>query len=252
MSFVEQIIQALAFPFKDPQWAKKLGIGFLLGLGSSIVPLLPALILSGYCYRVMRRVIVEGGEPYLPEWEDWSNLLSDGLILWGAGMLYSLPILVLVVPALIIFLISGFSLPFLIDPSGGMPQDSGMLVLAPFLLGAGILCLATPLGLAISLVKSPGMGHLVAKGEFSAAFRIRETWPILKAGIGPFLIIVLANWLMGFLFTMVLQVLISTLILILLYPVLFGLELFLVTLYNYSFEALAYREAQRRLAGAAS
>jgi hypothetical protein len=252
MSFFEHLIQALAFPFKDPQWVKKLGIGFLLGLGNSIVPLLPALILSGYCYKIMRRVIVEGGDPYLPEWEDWSTLLSDGLKLWGAGIVYSLPILVLVIPSMIFFMLSGIALPFLIDSSGRMPIDSDMLILGPFLIGAGIMCLGAPLGLLINLVKSPGMGHLAAKGEFSAAFRIREIWPILKAGIGPYLIILVANLLLSFIFTAIMQVVILTLIFAILYPALLGLYIFLVMLYNHTFEALAYREALRRLAGTAS
>lgn len=252
MSFFEQLIQALAFPFRDPQWAKKLGIGVLLGMGNMIVPLLPALILSGYCYKIMRRVIVEGGEPYLPEWEDWSTLLSDGLKFWGAGILYSLPVLVLACVSMAIFMIPGIALPILVDTNTGLPKDSGLLLLAPFLIGGGMMCLASPLGLVLSLFQSPALGHLAAKGEFSAAFRIREIWPILKAGIGAYLIVLVASLLISFIFTAVMQVVILTLILAILYPILFGLAIFLVMLYNCTFQALAYREALRRLAGTAS
>jgi hypothetical protein len=196
------------------------------------------------------RIIVETGEAYLPEWEDWGTLLTDGLKLWGAGMIYNLPILVIVFACLAISFVPAFALPALIDSSGRLPPDAGLLIFVPFLICMGATCLAAPLGIALSLLRSPAMAHLVAKGEFSAAFRVKEIWPILKAGIGPFLVVIVVNMMIGFVFTAVMQVLIFTIILSILYPLLLGLYIFLLTLYNYTFEALAYREALRRLSGA--
>jgi hypothetical protein len=249
VSFLEQIIQTLAFPFKDPQWAKKLGIGFLLGLGNFIVPLVPALILSGYSYKIMRRIIVENGEPYLPEWEDWGTLLTDGLKLWGAGMIYGLPILVLVFACMAISFVPAMALPLLIDSSGRLPPDAGLLIFGPFVICIGVMCLAFPLGLAIGLFRAPALGHMVAKGNFAAAFQIKEYWPILKTGIGAYLIVIMATMLVSSVAMMAIQLVMLTLILAMLYPLLLGLYIFLLMLYTYTFEALAYREGTRKLAG---
>src|SRR6185503_7118827 len=91
-SFTTDNLQTLAkFPFTDPQWKNKFLIGGLLTLAGYAFPLLPLLFVYGYCAQIMRRIIVEKGEPYLPEWQDWGKFLLDGLKLGGVGLIYILP-----------------------------------------------------------------------------------------------------------------------------------------------------------------
>ncbi len=65
----------LIFPFDDPHWVKKLATGGLLILASLIIPLIPLFFVAGYCLRICQRIIHDGGEPYLPEWDDWNWFL---------------------------------------------------------------------------------------------------------------------------------------------------------------------------------
>src|SRR3546814_6276942 len=61
------------FTFTDPQWKNKFLIGGLLTLAGYALPILPLLFVYGYCAQIMRRIIIEKGEPYLPEWQDRSE-----------------------------------------------------------------------------------------------------------------------------------------------------------------------------------
>ncbi|NJN99342.1 MAG: DUF4013 domain-containing protein [Anaerolineales bacterium] len=91
-------LQALAkFPFTDPRWKNKFLIGSLLHLAGYAIPLIPLIFVYGYCAQIMRQIIVEKRDPYMPEWEDWGKFLQDGLKLTGVGLIYSLPCLWLVI-----------------------------------------------------------------------------------------------------------------------------------------------------------
>ena len=66
-SSTQQLQNIFTFPFKDPDWVKKLAIGSLLILSGFIIPILPILFVYGYIMRIMERIIVQDGELYLPE-----------------------------------------------------------------------------------------------------------------------------------------------------------------------------------------
>jgi len=50
-----------------------------------------SVFVVGYAYQIIQRIILEDGEPYLPEWEDWSKLFNDGLRLTGALLILYIP-----------------------------------------------------------------------------------------------------------------------------------------------------------------
>jgi hypothetical protein len=115
-SFFNILINSLAFPFKDPDWLKKSAIGFALVLAMYVIPIVPMLFIAGYGSRIMKRILVEEGKPYLPEWDNWEGLLTDGGKLWGAGIIYALPIL------LLLFLGFGLMLLAILSPPVNCPQ----------------------------------------------------------------------------------------------------------------------------------
>lgn len=49
MSFFALLFRMLAFPFRDSNQIKKLGVGFLLMISGLAVPFIPAWILAGQC-----------------------------------------------------------------------------------------------------------------------------------------------------------------------------------------------------------
>ena len=69
----------LSFPFKDPDWFKKLLILALLIFLSSAIPIIPLIFAVGYMARLARRMVVGRGEPALPEWDDLGGIFRDEL-----------------------------------------------------------------------------------------------------------------------------------------------------------------------------
>ena len=188
-SFTSDELQALAvFPFKDPQWKTKFLLGFLLILASYVIPVLPMVIVYGYCAQIMRRIIVKQGEPFLPDWDDWGELFTIGLKLLGVSVVYSLPFLLI--------FCSGYGLFF---TTTMWPQvisheldANSPLIWVPSLIGmigwAGSFAFGMILLLAVGIILPVAIGHVIATNEFAAAFRVSEWWAIFRANLAGYLI----------------------------------------------------------------
>ena len=189
-SFTSDNLQALAmFPFSDPRWKSKFLIGGLLSLAGYIIPFVPLIFVYGYCAQIMRRIIVEKGEPFLPEWDDWGKFFQDGVKLFGAGLIYSLP-------GLILFC-GGYGLFFATAIGSGVASEaasadsSPLISLIPLLGfagwfgGFGLGMLLMLVGMVILPVAA---GHVIATDQFAAAFRLREWWPIFQANLSGYVI----------------------------------------------------------------
>lgn len=66
-------------------WIKKTAIGGLLLL----VPIVGWLFVAGYGVKLVRSVA--GGSEELPGWEGWGDLLTQGLFVFVAGLIYWIP-----------------------------------------------------------------------------------------------------------------------------------------------------------------
>jgi len=249
-SFFDELLHSIAFPFKDSDWVKKLAIGFGLTLAISIVPIIPTLLIAGYCQRIMKQIIIEDGEPYLPEWVNWGAMLSEGLKLWGAGIIFVLPLFLLIFIALVFMLLAVAGPVFFIRSNGTIAPAGSIIFLAGIGLFIVMMSLVSLLSLAINLIQGPAIGHLVAKDSFSAAFRVGEWWPILKKGFGAFLTVIISTIVLFGLAFFAIQILSITIILIFLLPFLFLFLTFFINLYTYTFYALAYRYGRRKLSDA--
>lgn len=189
-SFTSNDLQALAkFPFTDPQWKNKFLIGSVLHFAGYIIPVVPMIFVYGYCAQIMRRIIVEKGDPVLPEWDDWGKFFQDGLKLFGVSLIYSLPGLV--------FFCGGYGLFVALmigadAASETLPRDSSPLVaLLPIVgiaSGFGGFGLGMLLMLAGFVIMPVAAGHIIATNQFGAAFRFREWWPIFRANLSGYLI----------------------------------------------------------------
>ncbi len=247
--FFNHLVKTLAFPFKGREWGKKLAIGYLLTMAYFIVPLVPILFVTGYCRKIMKAIILENAEPALPDWEDWGRLIGDGFKLWGAGFIYGLPTFLLTLASL-----AGYMLPAAVILMQGIQGSSLTMNVFPLLLagvglGYAISCLSIPVGVVTSLFQLPATGHVAATGQFSAAFRFREWWNILKAGFTYYIIVIAALMGIGFIGFFFIQIFNLPLIGCLLYPLALGFYMLLSLLYSDTFAALAYRAAKQQLAG---
>jgi len=80
-------LQAIfTYPFKNPNWKSKAAIATVICLISSIIPIIPMFFFFGYCYRLMKAVIVDHETLSLPEWDDWGRLFADGAKIFGISL----------------------------------------------------------------------------------------------------------------------------------------------------------------------
>ena len=140
--------------------------------------------------RIIKQVVEGDGEPALPEWDDWGELLLNGLKLLGQSFLFSLP--------LIILWFVGYGAMFfpivlseLAAESGDMGGSEGLLTMVSLLTMGGsyiMFGLVILLSVVLGFIQSVVICHVAVTGQFAAAFRFREWWRILRSNLGEFLL----------------------------------------------------------------
>ena len=123
---LDALQRVFTYPFRDPRWKEKLAIAWALNLGAILI--VPMLFFYGYLARMMRPVIRDGAEPSLPEWDDWSGMLKEGARLWGAAMIYSVPLLILMFGWFILMTVS-----LVVASQTGNSNTPWVVALAPLL-----------------------------------------------------------------------------------------------------------------------
>ena len=137
--------KAFSFPFEDDEWLTKL----LLGTVVSAVPILN-FAWTGYTVDILKNVTAGYSKP-MPDWSDFGDKFVKGFFIWLAGLIYSIPAI----------LISCLPLGLLIFPiSSGMSTEGSYqpdALLSAFT-GVGIifLCLLVLYLLAFRLLFSCG------------------------------------------------------------------------------------------------
>ena len=217
-SFTSDDLQALVkFPFQDPQWKSKLGIGSLIMLAGFIIPIVPIFFLYGYCALIMRGIIVDRKEAFLPEWDDWGKLFIDGVKIFGITLIYMLPFILLMIVGYAVFFATAMIPAFTYNPDTGS-NPGGFFPVIGVIIFMGTFGVGMLLMLIISFFLPAIVTHAIATDEFSAAFRFREWWDIFTANIGGFVIayVILAGFWIAM--SVVLQVLYFTIVLCCLVP----------------------------------
>jgi hypothetical protein len=243
----DDLIALAKFPFNDPDWQNKFLIGSLLTLAGYIIPIIPLIFVYGYAFQIMQRIIVEKGSPYLPDWDDWGRLFSDGLKLTGVSLIYSLPIMVLFCGGLGVHFASIIGMV-------AIPQEASAdspAVILPFV-GMGVFFITFGLSMVLALIWGAilpaAIGHMIATNDFAAAFRVREWWAIFKANLGGYLIayaLLLGAWVV---LSFAMQILYVTLILCCLVPfIMVGVSMYLIMIGSALF-GQAYRAGAEMVA----
>ena len=174
--------KAFTFVFEDEDWIVKvlIGIGILVAgvvLFWLVIPaILAALLLSGYSLEITRRVI-RGDDEVLPAWDDWGQLLVDGLQVLVIGIVYALPMIVVGVCAGV--------------PLGWITENSeGAAAFVSFVLG----CFNLLWGIVLSLTLPAAIGKFAAEGELASAFRFGEVLALIRDNLTTYVITAVMVW----------------------------------------------------------
>ena len=156
MNFSQVFKDAVSFPFTD---IKKFLKVFLLYLGSFLI--IPGLMALGYSLRVIQSTIV--GSDELPDFDDSGKLISEGLNLVGANIVYGIPSYVVILLLII----------------------SGTLNFATNLFSIMVLAIV---GFIIDIVFLLALANMAFEDRFRAAFDFKKVFVMIKKiGWGTYL-----------------------------------------------------------------
>ena len=209
--------ETLLFPVRDSQSRSQFLIACAIMLAAFLVPILPSLILMGYSARIMRQIIEEEKEPSMPVWKgsDWSDLLMDGVRLYGAQIVLTLPLFLLMGCGLI-FLISGtIAIPVLAEESTSSFVLVGVLFMV---IGTFFMGLFAILSMPYSVIISAALPHVTVQRSFQAAFQFREWFSIFRKAMGQFILGYAVILIASFVFMFVIQFAMLTIVLMCIVP----------------------------------
>lgn len=164
--------KSFSYQFEDNNWITKLLIGALV----SAVPILNFAWL-GYMVDLLRNVM-DGVSLPLPEWSDFGEKFMKGLIVWLAGIVYSLPAIII---GCIPFSILAFS--------GGMESGDLQDTLLAAFTGLGLLfgCLIFIYFLALSFFFPAVYINFARKGTFKSCFEFSEIIRTVTSNVNKYL-----------------------------------------------------------------
>ena len=169
--------KSFAYPFEDKDWVRKLGLGALI----SMVPILN-FAWSGYMVDILRNVMSSQPEP-LPTWDDLGKKFNEGLILFGAGLIYAAPILIAVCLPLGITAFSG-----LFSRDGNVQDLSQTITEVGVVVFFGLLCVLLLYGLVLSILYPAILVLFSREGTFASCFQLRQAFDLIRKNAAPFFI----------------------------------------------------------------
>ncbi|MBL8096846.1 MAG: DUF4013 domain-containing protein [Anaerolineales bacterium] len=244
----DHLQKLLGFPFRGRDWQTRLGIAALVALSGWVVPILPWLILTGYAIQIARQVAVEGRDPELPAWTDWTTYLVDGFKVSAARFVMALPVtLVFVLGYGVMF--GGAVGGGVIGATGGRDtEDIGALIAVVSSMGGLTLILAAiPLMLALALILPVPSMHVALTGDFGAMFRFREWWALLRADLGAWAIGYLVLLGIGLIVNVAMSFAMATIVLCFVMPFIMIVYMVYSVLISEVVFAQAYRSASLKL-----
>jgi hypothetical protein len=254
----------LRFPFKEQDWKSRFLVGILLHLACFIpfLGLAAWAFLNGYVIRMMRRAS-RGKELTLPTWDDWGELAKDGIQGFLIQIAYMLPGYLVYLCGTLVYFIASFAMPMLLTIPGASSEDDPSVVLLMLILvfaSMAILFIAMFLGMTLMLLGAIPLpmvlAHFSAQGHLSAAFRVKEWWPLLKAnklgyfiawmiivGLGGMLYLAILPFYFAFFLTFFLMPFLMLAFFIVLTPLSFYLSMVTATIFGRTYlESVALAE----------
>jgi hypothetical protein len=240
-----QLKRVFSYPFTSENSLNKIIVGLAVTLACFFIPVVPVLILYGYVYEIMHRIIVEKSDLQLPEWHNIGKLFKDGWRMFCVMFIYQLPMTFLVTAGFGMYIGAMIGL---ISQNDRNPQEGFLFGSIVFMILAMVCFMC---GMIISpitmIILPPAVCHTVAKDRFSAGFDFSGWWRIFKANFGGFcLTIIIQVGLLGLIY-FASQFFYMTIILIGIMFVLPILGWYYWALVISALSALVYREGMEKI-----
>ena len=169
---------AFTFPTQDDAWIKKLVITAVILL----IPFIGPIAGMGWMIEITRRVIRDDPQP-LPDWSNFGGILGDGFKLFIVSLVYSIPILIISLPAALL----------------GSSTDSDTAVALAGAISLLFGCLSFFYGLALALILPAATGELASSGDLGAALNPGKLIARIRSAPSAYLIALLGGVLASFL-----------------------------------------------------
>ncbi len=171
--------KAFSYIFQDKDWFKKIIIVALCGL----IPVVGQFIVIGYAFKVMKRLIEEGVDTPLPVLEFGADL-GKGFMVILINAIYMIPFGLLAGIATALFGV------------GSSNSDQTLMIIL-MILGGCFGLLGLILGLLLGFMSPAAVASYAAKGEFKAAFKLKEVFGLVKKSFVSWLLVVVGGLLAG-------------------------------------------------------
>jgi hypothetical protein len=178
--------KSFTFVFEDDAWITKILIAaaiLFLGVLFSWLLLIPLIVatalLNGYMVEIIRRV-ARGQQDGLPEWDNWGDLIAEGLKVLVIQIVYMLPII-----------IASFCL---IIPAAAAENAEGLSVFLTFVLS----CFMVLWAILATVVLPAATAIYAATDDLAAAFRFGEVFALVRDNLSTYLITLVMSWVAGF------------------------------------------------------
>jgi hypothetical protein len=181
---------AFTFMFDDEAWVKKLAIGggiIISGLIFSpiLIGLALLLVINGYMLQTLKNV--RDGKPIpLPEWRDFGDLFSKGLMVLVIWFVYHLP-------ALIFLCLSSATNPIMVSQWGIGSETTDTLSYIYFC----SLCLEFTLFFLGSVIFPAALIRYAQYDTVGSAFHFREIFSFISNNTGDYIIVILLKMVAG-------------------------------------------------------
>lgn len=174
---------AFTYTFDDEDWIKKVGIGGVAWLLSSIV-LIPIFFIFGYMLQTLKNVR-DGQQRPLPEWDNLGEMFVKGLIVFAIGLVYNIiPLLIILCPIAIVAIAADQA-----DPD--VQTTLGIAVNCFWCLGFIVILL-------VNLVLPAGLIRYAQFDTFGSAFQFGEIFSFIRSNVGDYIITILLSWVASF------------------------------------------------------
>jgi len=179
--------KSFTFVFEDDAWITKILVAaaiLFLGVFFSwmlFIPLILAVaLLNGYMVEIIRQV-VGGKVDALPDWDNWGDLIGDGLKVLIVQIVYALPIIILSCCLIIPMIVAAENAEAL----GGF-------------LGVVLSCFIVLWAIVLSIVLPAATAVFAATGDLAAAFRFGEVFALVRDNLSTYLITFVMSWVASF------------------------------------------------------